>query len=168
MSAKKPLLAIALALGLGLLTVGVVYAQQPQPTPSDDQVNAIARQLYCPVCENTPLDVCPTTACAQWRDLIREKLAVGWTDQAIKDYFVQRYGARVLGAPPPKGLNLLAYIIPPLVILGGVYVLYRAYRTWKHPTSQAGTALSTQVPPALPDASQDEYIQRLEEEVRKR
>ena len=30
-----------------------------QPTPSDDEVNAIARQLYCPVCENTPLDVCP-------------------------------------------------------------------------------------------------------------
>jgi cytochrome c-type biogenesis protein CcmH len=42
-----------------------VFAQQP--TPSDDQVNAIARQLYCPVCENTPLDVCPTTACHQWR-----------------------------------------------------------------------------------------------------
>ena len=63
---------------------------------SDDQVNAIAKQMFCPVCENTPLDVCPTQACAQWRELIRQKLAAGWSDQEIKDYFVEQYGARVL------------------------------------------------------------------------
>ncbi|HSB65947.1 MAG TPA: cytochrome c-type biogenesis protein CcmH, partial [Anaerolineales bacterium] len=118
---KKYPLAIIPAVLFGLLVVGVASAQQPLPTPSDDQVNAIARQLYCPVCENTPLDVCPTTACAQWRDLIRQKLAAGWSDQAIKDYFVNQYGARVLGTPPPKGLNLLVYIIPPIAILAGVY-----------------------------------------------
>ena len=25
------------------------------------------------MCENTPLDVCPTEACRQWRDLIRQQ-----------------------------------------------------------------------------------------------
>ncbi len=168
MMPKKPLIAIGLSLGFILLTAVVVNAQQPQPTPSDDQVNAIARQLYCPVCENTPLDVCPTTACAQWRELIRQKLAEGESEQSIKDYFVLRYGARVLGTPPPKGLNLLAYIIPPLAILGGVYVLFHAYRTWKRPASRGEAVTSTQDPPVNPDAHQDEYIQRLEEEVRKR
>jgi cytochrome c-type biogenesis protein CcmH len=168
MMSKKLYVAIALALGFGFLAVGIVYAQQLQPTPSDDQVNAIARQLYCPVCENTPLDVCPTIACAQWRELIRQELSAGWTEQAIKDYFVQRYGARVLGSPPPKGLNLLVYIIPPLAFLAGVYVLFRAYRTWKRPTPQVETAPSTQGPPAGKDASQDEYYRRLEEEIRKR
>ncbi len=162
------MLAVGLALLFGLVIAGVVYAQQPQPTPSDDQVNAIARQLYCPVCENTPLDVCPTPACVQWRELIRQKLAAGWTEQAIKDYFVQQYGARVLGTPPAKGLNLLVYIIPPLAILAGIYVLYRAYRSWKRPSAQVELA------PITPDNTvgvnplQDEYIQRLEEEVRKR
>src|SRR5687768_4143054 len=33
------------------------YAQGSAPT--DDDVNRVARQLYCPVCESTPLDVCP-------------------------------------------------------------------------------------------------------------
>ena len=168
MTHKKFLFAGVLALLLGLLVAGIVYAQQAQPTPSDDQVNAIARQLYCPVCENTPLDVCPTTACAQWRELIRQKLAAGWTDQAIKDYFVQQYGARVLGTPPPRGLNLLVYIIPPLAILGGVYVLYRAYRSWKRPTSQSELLPSTPNPASEVNPLQDEYVQRLEEEVRKR
>ena len=98
-------------------------ASQP-PQPSDDQVNAIARQLYCPVCENIPLDVCPTQACMQWRELIREKLSAGWTEQQIKDYFVQQYGDRVLATPPPRGLNWLAYILPSGVNpTGSVYPL---------------------------------------------
>jgi cytochrome c-type biogenesis protein CcmH len=168
MTRNKFLLAIGSALGIGLLAVGMVSAQQPQPTPSDDQVNAIARQLYCPVCENTPLDVCPTTACAQWRELIRQKLADGWSDQAIKDYFVQQYGARVLGSPPPKGLNLLVYVIPPLAILVGIYILYHAYRTWKRPAQSAESIPLTQKPQTGMNANQDEYMQRLEEEVRKR
>lgn len=164
---KKYLLAILLALLVGLVSVGIVYAQQLQPTPSDDQVNAIARQLYCPVCENTPLDVCPTTACAQWRELIRQKLSDGWNEQAIKDYFVQQYGARVLGTPPPNGLNLLVYVIPPLAILAGVYVLYRTYRSWKRPTQGFDPSSSPQNPSEGMNATQDEYIQRFEDEVRK-
>src|SRR5512136_2788944 len=102
------LLGILIALFFGILAVRVVSAQQP--TPSDDQVNAIAKQLYCPVCENIPLDTCGTAACAQWRELIREKLAAGWTEQQIKDYFVQQYGARVLGKPPVSGINWLVYL----------------------------------------------------------
>ena len=164
---KKYLLALGLAVLFGLIVASLAYAQQPQPTPSDDQVNAIARQLYCPVCENTPLDVCGTTACAQWRELIRQKLAAGWSEQSIKDYFVQQYGARVLGSPPLKGLNVLVYIIPPLAIIAGVYILYRAYRSWKQPVQPASTESSVEATPGT-NGMQDEYIQRLEEEVRKR
>ena len=91
-----------------ILTLGWAKQVSAQaPTPSDDDVNAIARQLFCPVCENTPLDVCPTQACAQWRALIREKLSQGWTADQIKQYFADQYGARVLAEPPQQGLNWL-------------------------------------------------------------
>jgi len=48
------LLAGLLGLGLALVSTYRAAAQAPAPTPviSDDQVNAVARQLYCPVCEN--------------------------------------------------------------------------------------------------------------------
>jgi cytochrome c-type biogenesis protein CcmH len=136
-------------------------AAQP-PQPSDDQVNAIARQLYCPVCENIPLDVCPTQACMQWRELIREKLGAGWTEQQIKDYFVQQYGDRVLATPPPRGLNWLAYILPPVLILLGAYILYRVLLSWKRATAPPGPQS-----PETPSAAQDDYVTRLEEELRK-
>ena len=141
---------------------GVLAQEQPPLGPTDDQVNAIAKQLYCPVCENIPLDVCPTQACAQWRELIREKLAEGWTEDEIKTYFVAQYGDRVLASPPARGLNWLIYIIPPLVILGGIYILYRALRAWR------------QAPPPPLESTQpgeqldDDYVARIEDELRRR
>jgi len=134
-------------------------AVQPPP-PSDDEVNAIAHQLYCPVCENVPLDVCPTQACAQWRATIRDKLAQGWSEAQIKDYFVEQYGERVLATPPARGLNWLVYVLPPAAFLAGAYVLYRAFRSWGQN--------SEPLVPTAPDADGDPYVARLEEELRRR
>lgn len=148
---------------IALLVVSGALAQgtNPQP-PTDDQVNAIAKQLYCPVCENIPLDVCGTQACAQWRELIREKLGQGWNEAQIKQYFVDQYGDRVLATPPARGLNWLVYIVPPLAILAGIYILYRAFQSWRQP---AAADVQTESP-AIETA--DEYALRLEEELRKR
>ena len=148
----------AVAVALFVATVGGAFAQEP--TPSDDEVNAIARQLYCPVCENVPLDVCPTQACAQWRATIREKLGLGWTEQQIKDYFVAQYGDRVLAAPPPRGLNWLVYLLPPLALIGGGLLLWQTMRRWRRAAEQAPT------PAALSET--DPYVQRLEEELKRR
>jgi cytochrome c-type biogenesis protein CcmH len=163
MKFTKILFALILTLLLRVMLVGAVSAQQP--TPSDDQVNQIAKQLYCPVCENIPLDVCPTTACAQWRELIREKLADGWTEQQIKDYFVLQYGDRVLGTPPAKGINWLVYLVPPIAILAGVYILFRS---WKRPVQADNQKPNDSEVTQTVDPDQDEYINRLEEEIRKR
>lgn len=139
-----------------LALAGAALAQDGQPT--DDQVNAIARQLYCPVCESVPLDVCPTQACAQWRATIREKLAAGWSEQQIKDYFAQQYGERVLAQPPARGLNILVWILPPLgVLIGGIF-LWRFLRAAR----RAPAAAPLGAPPA------DDYAARLEEELAKR
>lgn len=157
------LLLIVSILGGVLTSVDVALAQeQPPDGPTDDQVNAVAKQLYCPVCENIPLDVCPTQACAQWRELIREKLSAGWTEEEIKSYFVAQYGDRVLAAPPARGLNWLAYIIPPLAIIGGVFVLYRAMRAWR----QASPMIEEDA--QLEEEIDDQYVARIEDELRNR
>ena len=149
------------ALRLPQASPGALLATAPAPTPSEDQVNAVARQLYCPVCANVPLDVCPTQACEQWRATIREELARGWTPQQIQDYFAQQYGERVLASPPARGLNLLVYVLPPLAFLAGAYLLYRAVRGWRR-----GPMASESGPPRIP--AQDEYAQRLEDQLRRR
>jgi cytochrome c-type biogenesis protein CcmH len=145
-----------------LATVLVIPVSAQGQPPTDDEVNAVASQLYCPVCENTPLDVCGTQACAQWRDLIRLKLSQGESEEQIKQYFVDNYGARVLNEPPRTGLNWLAYLVPPVVILVGAGFLVRALRGMKKPVPAAPAQGQENEAPA------DEYVARLEEEVRKK
>jgi cytochrome c-type biogenesis protein CcmH len=157
MKARLPWFLLLVMGGL-LVVTSPVAAQETEPT--DDDVNAIARQLYCPVCENVPLDVCPTQACAQWRATIRQMLAEGHTEQEIKDYFVQQYGERVLAAPPARGFNWLVYLLPPAGFLGGALIVARTMRRWRRPPSAEAPAASA--------AGEDPYIERLEQELRKR
>lgn len=151
-----------------LLSVGAASAQGDGPeSVSDDEVNAIAKQLFCPVCENTPLDVCETQACKQWRELIRLKLSEGWTEAEIKDYFVANYGARVLDEPPLEGFYLLVYFVPPLIILLGIVILFRAFKQWqKNDDDEDDVEIAKASPTSTSDAD-DEYIARLEAEMKK-
>lgn len=162
MNINSTIISIALFLGLILAGMASVNVQAQNPTPSDDEVNAIARQLYCPVCENIPLDVCPTQACAQWRDLIREKLAAGWSEEQIKTYFAAQYGDRVLDQPPRRGLNLLIYILPPLFLLVGAFLVYRVLTATRKKEPVPDTK-----PPAAPGEA-DPYISQIEKELEQR
>ena len=157
---KKFIPVIAIVLFAAALFTGVVFAQEP--TPTDDEVNAIAKKLYCPVCENTPLDVCPTEACRNWRELIREMLAEGKSEEEILRYFQVQFGAKVLAEPPRQGFNWIVYILPPVIILAGAFLLFRALRAWTKPMAAA------QDEGRIKDAAQDDYVARLEEELKKR
>lgn len=159
---KRKLFAFLLTLILAsFILVARAFAQdsgpQPQATPSDDAVNTIARDMYCPICENTPLDSCDTRACAEWRELIRQKLAEGWDEQRIKDYFAAQYGDQVLAEPPARGFYWLIYLVPPLVLLAGVGALLWILRSRKS------------VKPPLPGPEiLNGYRTRVEEELEKR
>jgi cytochrome c-type biogenesis protein CcmH len=148
-----------------LMIPAVVSAQGSDPT--DDDVNVVAKQLYCPVCENIPLDACGTAACEQWRGIIRDKLAEGWTEDQIKDYFVAQYGDRVLAEPPRKGFNWLIYVVPVLVFVGGGVLLYRGFDQWKAGTEDPRRD-GNQTPKSGSAMSDDQYISRVERELKKR
>jgi cytochrome c-type biogenesis protein CcmH len=126
-------------------------------------VNTVAKKLFCPVCENVPLDVCPTVACARWRATIREQLAAGRSEQEILDYFVQQYGERVLAEPSTRGLNVLVWVLPPLAVLAGaaVYIFYV-------PRLVAPKAASSGAAAEPPAPVEDEYAARLERELEER
>jgi cytochrome c-type biogenesis protein CcmH len=170
---------LLMAAGLFLGEPRAVLAQDPQPTPSDDEVNRVAKQMFCPVCENIPLDVCPTTACQNWRELIRQKLAAGWSDQQIKQYFADQYGDRVLSEPPRAGLNWLVYVGPWLAFAVGAVLVWRVLASMRRKAAKAPEAESDPAqqpaPPAAahqnaaqqPDAD-DPYLARLEEELKHR
>jgi cytochrome c-type biogenesis protein CcmH len=156
-----------LLLGLlaGLLLVSAAVAQSPElDDVTVNDVNRVARQLYCPVCPNTPLDVCETQACRDWRELIRERLVAGDDDQQIIDYFVDQYGQRVLAEPPAEGFNILIWLIPGGVLVAGLIALVVILRSWaaRRPDSVARSS------PTPGEALPADYVERVERELRAR
>ena len=154
---------LLLVLVFALFAAPGVGAQEDTPAVSDDEVNEIASQMFCPVCENVPLDVCPTQACLQWRETIRTMLAEGKTEGEIKAHFVQQYGDRVLAEPPRTGFNWLVYIVPPAALAVGAYILFTRMQLWNRAAPDPA-----EVEPETPDPGDEDYIRRLEEELERR
>jgi cytochrome c-type biogenesis protein CcmH len=166
-------------------TAGHARVALAQEEITDDEVNEVAKELYCPVCESTPLDVCPTKACADWRELIRTQLSEGASRQDVLDYFARQYGDGVLANPPRRGMSLIIlWILPVLAILLGLILfawLLRGLRKSAPEAAVAGVpgtpAVETTTkattaapkPPTTPKTGTDldDYISRVEQEVKK-
>ncbi len=148
---------------LATLLTGVAYAQEPV---SDDDVNAVAKKLYCPVCENTPLDVCGTQACKDWRALIRQQLGDGWTEEQVLDYFAATYGPQVLAQPPVSGFTVLVWLLPVVGLAGGGLYLWRQVLRWqdRRPPAEPVAADAAVGPPGV----SPEVMARIEREIESR
>lgn len=153
------LLTLAL-LGVLLLAALPGFAQESGQEVSFDQVNEIARQLYCPVCPNETLDICQTQACVQWRTEIREQLERGENGQQIINSFVQRYGDRVLGTPQDPALRALSLVTPFLLAGVALVVGVLTFLRWRGRPNLAPTA------PSTTPATNDDYRQQLERDLR--
>ncbi len=154
----------------GCLMAAMMVLVQPafaQGPVTDDDVNRVARQLYCPVCENIPLDVCGTQACAQWRDEIRLQLQAGKSEQAVIADFVARYGDRVVGTPQDPTLRGLSLVTPWLLSAVALSVALGIFVRWR--TSQARSIQTgIPVPAASTSARSSELTPRRLEEYRAR
>lgn len=66
----------------------------------------------------------------EMRREIREMLAAGKSEQEILDHYVAVHGDLILAAPPSRGFNLVAYLLPVLLLLVGVVSMLVVVRRW--------------------------------------
>ncbi len=152
------LLILLLALGL---TAAHARAQGVEVT--DNDVIRVAERMYCPVCENIPLDECQTTACQDWKEEIRAQLAAGRGAQEVIDSFVARFGNHVVGLPQDPLLRALAFIAPLLATAAALGLGVITFRRFN-----SRPALSADVKGAAGEQTDEVYRQRLEEDLRAR
>jgi cytochrome c-type biogenesis protein CcmH len=133
-------------------------------TPTPNEVNEIARGLWCPLCNGVRLDNCELQACVQMKEVIAQKLEAGESEAQIKAYFVEQYGDVVLGAPSTQGFNRLAWILPIVAAAAGLgWLVYfiRAMTRRRSAAVQADATSKTSPSEAL----QDDYLRRVDEEI---
>lgn len=121
-----------LLLGLYLLAPSA-FAVQPDEMLSDPTQEARARalssEIRCLVCQNQSIDDSDASLARDLRLLVREKIKAGRSDQEIRDFLVERYGAFVLLDPPVQNSTLLLWFGPPIVLLGGAIGLFVYFRS---------------------------------------
>jgi cytochrome c-type biogenesis protein CcmH len=161
----RPIHWLLMALLLLSLALATPVAAQDAPAAGSevtlDQVNEVARQLWCPLCSGVRLDTCDLKACDQMRQEIKLKLEAGADVETIKADFLAQYGPQILGEPPRSGFNWLAWILPIVALAGGaIFLLVRGRTLWQQPVATAA--------PAAPVNKEDEpYARQLEEELKR-
>jgi len=87
----------------------------------------------CPVCEGQTVAESSSELAEQMRALIRERLQQGQGPEEILAYFVSRYGESILAAPPKRGLTLIAWAGPFVVLALATAVAVNTLRRWTRP-----------------------------------
>ncbi|MCL2878444.1 MAG: cytochrome c-type biogenesis protein CcmH [Acidobacteria bacterium] len=127
--------------------------------------NALARDiennLIAPCCWVQPISEHPSEVSDMMRAEVREMIAEGKSRSEILDYYVARYGERILAAPPARGINVLAYAAPfaALILGGGGLFMLRGKRRVCTATPPAAAA-------SRPPQNDNRYNDIIEKELR--
>ncbi|MEE9182366.1 MAG: cytochrome c-type biogenesis protein [candidate division NC10 bacterium] len=119
----------------------------------EEQVQQIAAELRCPVCQALSVADSPSKMAQQIRNLVRERLQAGESPEAVKAYFVERYGEWILLAPKREGFNLLVWVLPFLGLGGGAVGLVMVLRRWR------------KRPEAVPASVDPAYLEKIRREM---
>ena len=123
---------IRLTLCLAVLLAAPVplFAAVQDETDLDIQVREIAKTLRCTVCQTENIWESGAPLAQQMRGVIRERLALGHSQEEIRAYFLSRYGDYILMEPPKHGVNWLIWVAPFLLLLIGGLFLYKEVTHW--------------------------------------
>jgi len=102
---------------------------------NDAVIQAIEKQIHCTCGCNQDVYTCRTTdfTCTTSPAMHRRVVALaeaGKTGPQILDAFVRENGIAILMAPPKRGLNLIGYLVPPLVFIVAAGILALVLRRW--------------------------------------
>ncbi len=85
---------------------------------------ALQKKLRCLVCQGESLDESGAPLAADLRRLIRERIAAGDSDEAVKAYLVARYGDFILMKPPVERETYVLWFAPLGFLLAGGAVIW--------------------------------------------
>jgi cytochrome c-type biogenesis protein CcmH len=150
---SRIVLAFAVALAL-LGPVASPAAAQSAKLVNEDVAHDVAAQLRCVVCQNLSVADSPSEMAGQMRAIIRERLAAGDSPADVQRYFVDRYGEWILLSPPPRGFNLLVWLVPLAAVVVGLVAVGAVVWRWTR------RRRAVPVAPVAVDAAMSERIRR--------
>jgi cytochrome c-type biogenesis protein CcmH len=88
----------------------------------------LSAELRCLVCQNQSIDDSDAPLARDIRLLIRERIAQGQSNDAVRAFLVSRYGNFILLKPPFELATVLLWLSGPLTLAFGALGVYLARR----------------------------------------
>jgi cytochrome c-type biogenesis protein CcmH len=120
-----------------------------------DQVREIEDSLIAPCCWSQPVSQHYSEVAEQIRNEVQAMVASGKSRDEILDYYVAKYGERILATPRAKGFNSLVYILPWAALIIGAWILIMLLKRLRRPAPAAEPAALP-----LPDARYESVIEK--------
>ncbi len=109
----------------------------------EQRMHQLTNQLMCPVCDAQTIDGSNAQISKDMRAKVQELLHEGKSNSEIKDYFILRYGEDILAAPTGIGFNLLAWIMPIFIVLGGISITFLALKNMRCSNTKAALTVTS-------------------------
>ena len=117
-----------IVLALLVAAIGPAFAVSPDEVLADPVLEMRARDisggLRCLVCQNQSIDDSDADLAKDLRVLVRERLVAGDSDDAVRQYLVDRYGEYVLLNPRVNEHTILLWTAAPVLLVGGLGILW--------------------------------------------
>ncbi len=120
---------------LAWLLAGLLLAGPAAAAPvSEEAVTRVASQLRCVVCQNLSVADSPSEMARQMRELIRERLAQGESEEQVLKYFEARYGEWIRLSPQ----GWFVWVLPFAGLFAGLGVVLLVTLRWSRRAREAG------------------------------
>lgn len=131
----------------------------PSESGAGARVRRIAEKLRCPVCEGLSVWASDSEAAWDMKQEIAQLVAGAQSDGEILDWYVARYGAWILMAPPARGFYVIVWLMPMVALGAGAGWLW----AWRRARARRPLAQPPTQPAGLPSEARDAVDRRLEE-----
>ena len=127
------------------------YVRHPEAEKAIDQ-------LKSPYCPGLMLEVCPSAGGAALRDSLETLADQGWPADSIVEWVLANHGDEWRALPKREGKALVAWVVPPLAVLGGIVLVVltlRKMRRERPPLLAGGAELTDEEEAKLKKALED-------------
>lgn len=136
---------------VGLLAFGSVH---PRPAPAAARIAHLEAVIKCPACDDLSLAQSDAPSAVALREAVARWVHEGLSDAEIERRVVARYGPAELLVPPRAGLDALVWVLPLVVVGGGLLAL--GALAWRR-RGRVGRSRAPG-PPAGPPGEDDERL----------
>jgi cytochrome c-type biogenesis protein CcmH len=123
---------------LAALLAALVLAAPAAAAPPRASLTDVEDEVMCVQC-GTVLNISESAVADRERAFIRRRIGEGMDKAQIKRALAAEYGPAVLAMPDDGGFDLAAYVVPGLIVLGGLVGVALAAGRWRRrPPAAAG------------------------------